>query len=111
MLVTGKSVTDGVVYGNLCVCKNEQEAKLNFKPGDILVIPYTSNEILEIMRMSSGIITEEENEDSHALIVGLALDKPTIIGAESATKILKSGTTVTLDASSGVVFSGRKREK
>lgn len=111
VLVTGKSVTDGVVYGNLCVCKNEQEAKMNFKPGDILVIPYTSNEILEIMRMSSGIITEEENEDSHALIVGLALDKPTIIGAESATKILKSGTTVTLDASSGVVFSGRKREK
>lgn len=111
VLITGKSVNDGTVYGNLCVCNNEQEARMNFKPGDILVIPYTSNEILDIMRKSSGIITEEEKEDSHALIVGLTLDKPTIIGAESATKILTSGTAVTLDASNGVVFNGKKKEK
>ncbi len=44
--------------------------------------------------------------NSHAAIVGLALDKPVIVGAENATQILKSGTTVTLDAARGIVFSG-----
>ena len=36
----------------------------------------------------------------------LALDLPVLVGAENATKLLKSGTTVTLDCQRGIVFSG-----
>lgn len=106
VLVSGKSFDSTTISGNLCVCKNEEEAKLNFKSGDILVIPQTSNNILDLMKNASGIITEVDGINSHAAVVGLALDKPIIIGAENATTILKSGTTVTIDGSKGVVFSG-----
>ena len=43
---------------------------------------------------------------SHAAIAGMALDKPVIVGAQNATKILKGGTTVTVDADRGIVYSG-----
>ena len=105
--VSGVGVTKGSVTGNLCVCKDEEEAIKEFHDGDILVIPYTTNDILPQMRRASAIVTEKEGVDSHAAIVGLALDKPVIVGAEYATSLLKSGTTVTVDAAKGVVSGGQ----
>ena len=106
VLLSGMGVTKNIVCGNLCVCNNEEEAHATFKTGDILVIPQTTNGVLTLMKSATGIITEQGGSNSHAAIVGLALDKPVIAGAAHATQILKSGTTVTLDASRGIVFSG-----
>jgi pyruvate kinase len=106
ILVSGIGVTKGSACGNLCVCKNEAEALRNYKEGDILVIPETSNELLPIMKSAAAIITERDGKNSHAAVVGLALDKPVIIAAQNATQLLKSGTAVTVDASRGIVFSG-----
>ena len=62
------------------------------------------------MRGAAGIITEADGVNSHAAIVGLALDKPVLVGAENATKRLKSGTTITLDTQRGIVFSGDHKD-
>jgi len=107
VLLTGSGVTHRVACGNLCVCQSEDEAKKNFKRGDILVVPQTSNGLLDIMKQASGIITEAGGMNSHAAIVGLALDIPVIVGAENACLRLKSGTTVTVDAARGIVCSDR----
>ncbi|NLJ30411.1 MAG: pyruvate kinase [Clostridiales bacterium] len=109
VLVSGMGVNKGAVCGNLCVCADEDEALRVFKEGDILVIPQTSNRILHLIKKAHGIITETGGMNSHAAIVGLALDKPVIVGAENATRILKSGTAVTLDAARGIIFSGVKK--
>ena len=106
VLVSGQGIGKDSVCGTLCVCSDEEEAEKSFKSGDILVIPSTSNRILPLLRSASGIVTEKGGANSHAAIVGLALDKPVIVGAEQATKILRSGTTVTIDASRGLVFNG-----
>ncbi len=105
ILVEGTTVNKGSVSGRLCVCKTEEEAKLNFIDGDILVIPKTSNTIMPILRKASGIVTEEESENSHAAIAGLALDIPVLIAAQNATEILTSGTTVRIEGDQGVVLS------
>ena len=42
---------------------------------------------------------------SHAAIVGLSRDIPVILGAQNATKILKSGAIVTVNGEDGVVIS------
>lgn len=110
VLASGTGVNNLTVCGNLCVCRNEKEARTNFKPGDILVIPQTSNNLLDIMKDASGIITEATGVNSHAAIVGMALDKPVIVGAENATKLLRNGTTITLDAQRGIVFSGTSKK-
>ena len=106
VLTSGTGLVDRRICGNLCVCKNEQEALATFRDGEILVIPETTNRLLPILRHASGIICEAPGADSHAAIAGMTLDIPVIVGAVGATKILKSGTAVTVDGKRGLVFTG-----
>lgn len=106
ILVQGVGANNLTACGNLCVVKDEEEALEKFRPGDILVIPSTSNKILHLMREAAGIVTETPGLNSHAAIVGMALEKPVLVGAVGATQILKSGTTCTLDAEHGSVMYG-----
>lgn len=108
ILVQGTGVNQLNAVGNLCVAANEEDALERFRPGDILVIPQTSNRLLPLMKECSGIIAEADGMNSHAAIVGMALDKPVLVGAAGATHILKSGTTVTLSAERGVVVYGSR---
>ena len=105
VLVTGETVTDETVCGRLCVCKNEEEALNSYTDGDILVIPKTTNALHRIIRTAKGVITEQEGVNSHAAIMCLALNKPVLVGARNATRILKTGTVVTLDGHRGTVYS------
>ncbi len=109
VLVSGTGVTKGAVCGNVCVCKSSEEVKNNLSEGDVLVVPETTNELLPYLRQASAIIAERPGMNSHAAIVGLALDKAVIVGANNATKILKSGTTVTVDSTRGIVYSGSEK--
>ncbi|MGM9626378.1 MAG: pyruvate kinase [Eubacteriales bacterium] len=106
VLTTGTGLVDKKICGSLCVCKSEEDALKTFRDGEILVIPETSNRLLPLLRRASGIICETPGTDSHAAIAGMALDIPVIVGAAGATRILKSGTTVTVDGKRGIVFTG-----
>ncbi len=103
ILVTGKGVTRESCCGRLCVCGDAEDAQKDFKDGDILVVSQTSNAMLPLVRKASGLILEDDNPNGHGAIAGMSLNLPVIIGAEGATKILKSGAVVTLDADRGVV--------
>ena len=103
VLLTGDGVTQQEVSARLCVCKRLSDIPKRFRDGDILVVPETDNTIVEYLRRCSGIITEEGGANTHAAIVGLAMDKPVIVGAEHATDMLKSGAVVCLDAKTGRV--------
>ena len=105
VLLKGTGVNELESIAPLCIAMTEEEAKNKFNEGDILVIPYTTNEILGIMKRASGIITEEAGEDSHAAIVGMALDIPVIVGAYNATHLLKNGMLIKLDAKNGMICS------
>ncbi|MEF2920378.1 MAG: pyruvate kinase [Acutalibacteraceae bacterium] len=105
VLVSGTPVTKKNYCGHLCVCTTEEEALANCNAGDVLVVKRTTNNLLSLMRTAGGIITEEDGMTSHAAIVAMALDKPAIIGAKNATKLLKTGTTVKMDGSRGLVFN------
>ncbi|MDD3428974.1 MAG: pyruvate kinase [Oscillospiraceae bacterium] len=102
-LISGVGIGKVFGSGKLCICANDEDVHAKFKPGDILVVPATSNDILDHMREASAIITEEPGRNSHAAIVGLTLGKPVIVGATGATKKLKQGLLVTVDAERGIV--------
>ena len=106
VLLTGVGAVPGTICGNLHVCGDDGKTPTNFRTGDILVRPTTDNSILPVMRSASGIIVEDTNPNCHAAIVGMALNKPVIIGAANATKLLRSNITVTMDATRGIVYSG-----
>ncbi|WP_066683272.1 pyruvate kinase [Christensenella intestinihominis] len=110
VLVKGTGINGLCASGNLCVARTEKEARQTFKQGDILAVPTTSNNILDLMKQSAGIITEEDGPDTHAAIVGMALDIPVLVGAVSATQILKSGTHIKLDAERGLVCNENRED-
>jgi pyruvate,water dikinase len=56
------------------------------------------------MRKASAIITDQGGILSHAAIVARELKIPCIVGTVDATKKLKNGQIVTVDANKGVVF-------
>ena len=104
ILVSGQTIVNDLsAHGHLMVCKSEEEALANFKEGEILVIHETTNNLIPIMKKSAGIITEVDGINSHAAVVGLALNKPVIVGATNATFILKTGTNCNIYAGKSVV--------
>lgn len=105
VLVSGTAVTHQSIIGRVCVCKAEGKVSDKFKNGDIIVAPKTTNDMLPQLKKAGGIITEQDGLNSHAAIVASALDKPVIVGAKNAVELLKTGTTVKLDGSRGIVFS------
>ena len=106
VLVQGMGIGTGTVTGELCVARTTKEAQENFQDGNILVAPFTTNEMLPVLKRASAIIVEEGGVGTHASIVGLALEIPVIVGAENATQILKSGSVVTIDTERGLVYYG-----
>lgn len=103
ILVKGQGISRKKACASLCVCHSAEELQEKFKAGDIIVTEETTNEMLPQIREAAGLIVEKAGENTHAGIVGLTLDIPVILGAEHATRILKAGAVVTLDADQGVV--------
>lgn len=106
-LVTGKGANKLKASGNVCVCSNDEDLEKKFRAGDIVVVEQTTNEMVHKLKDAAGIITETGDRYSHAAVVGMTLEIPVITSARNATKILKSGTFVTMDAEQGIVYNGR----
>ena len=89
--------------GKACVCHNLDELRAKFKPGMVLVVPSTSNEMLSYVRDAAAIVVEEPGLNSHAAIAGKALLKPTIVGAAGATSHIRDGLMIAVDCAHGSV--------
>ena len=89
--------------GPLCVCHTLEEVEEKFRPGCVLVVPYTTNDLLPYVRQAAAVISEEASGDGHTATVGLALDIPVIVGAHGATRRLEDGMTVSVDCARGMV--------
>lgn len=76
-------------------------AKMN--QGDILVSIATDPDIVPAMKKAAAIVTEQGGVTSHAAIVSRELKIPCVIGTKIATKVLKDGDLVEVDATRGIV--------
>ena len=102
-LVNGTGIGNETASGPLCVCRTPEEVAGKFHPGDVLVVPYTNNELLPYMKEAAAVISEEISAEGHTATVGLLLHKPVIIGAVQATRRLQDGVTVSVDCARGIV--------
>ena len=89
--------------GKACVCRTLDEVRAKFKPGMVLVVPSTSNEMLSYVRDAAALVVEEPGLNSHAAIAGKALLKPTIVGATGATSHIRDGLVIAVDCAHGSV--------
>jgi len=107
-IITGIAVGNKIGQGKIRVI--ESVAKINeFQEGEILVTKMTDPDWVPIMRIASAIVTDEGSRVCHAAIVSRELGIPAIVGADKATKVLKTGGMATVDCSSGTgrVYAGK----
>ena len=105
-LATGVGVgpeNNDVASGKACVCRTMDEVRAKFKPGMVLVVPSTSNEMLSFVRDAAALVVEEPGLNSHAAIAGKALLKPTVVGAAGATSHIRDGLMIAVDCAHGSV--------
>lgn len=104
-LVKGLPASPGIGRGKVKLIKDISEInKVN--EGDVLVTAMTNPDMVPAMRKCAGVVTDEGGRTCHAAIVSRELQIPCIVGAKTATKTLKTGDTVTVDAVRGIVYEG-----
>lgn len=106
VLLTGTGIGNKVGIGRVCIANDEEDLLNNFEDGDIIVAHSTYKEMVKFMERAAAIITEEGGLTSHGAIVGINLEKATVVGAADARSILKNGDIITVDSSTGQIYNG-----
>jgi len=92
----------GVITGRVKIIDSDKKVS-SFKNNEILVTQMTNPAFVPAMKKAAAIITDEGGLLSHAAIVSRELGAPCIVGTKIATKVLKDGQLVEVDANKGVV--------
>lgn len=92
----------GVARGIVRIVKVAHEIN-KVAEGDILVAPTTAPSFIIGMQKAAVFVTDEGGITSHAAIVSREMRKPCVIGTKIATKVLKDGDLVEVDAERGIV--------
>ena len=98
----GQTAQPGVAKGKVRLVLTT-EALSKFKADEILVAPMTRPEFVPAMKKAAAIITDEGGITCHAAIISRELGIPCIIGTKIATKVLKDGDRVEVNASNGII--------
>ncbi len=105
--IRGTPAYPGRARGVVKVVLDPRKA-LAFEKGDVLVAAMTRPEYLPLVKRAAAIITDAGGILCHAAIVARELNKPCITGTMNATKMLKDGDFVEVDAAKGFVAIIRK---
>ncbi len=98
----GSVAFKGIVKGIVKIVRRKDEVGL-VKEGEIIVSPMTTPDYVPAMKIAGAFVTDEGGIMCHAAIIARELKKPCIIGTKIATKVLKDGMMVEVDANNGVV--------
>lgn len=98
----GQSASPGYAVGTAKILHNIGELD-KVKKGDILIAATTTPAHVPAMERAAAIVTEEGGLLCHAAIVSREMNIPCVIGTKIATKVLKDGDLVEVDAYKGIV--------
>ncbi len=76
--------------------------------GDIMIAIGTDFDLMDAIQRAGAVVTEEGGFLSHASVVCRELKKPCCIGVENATRLIKDGDEVEVNAQSGVLIITKK---
>lgn len=100
--IRGMCASPGKAVGMVKIIRKTHDM-INMKQGDVLVASMTRPEMITAMKKAVAIVTDEGGITSHAAIVSREIGIPCVIGTKNATKVLKDGDRVEVDATNGTV--------
>ncbi len=98
----GDCASPGRVRGNVAIINVPEDMK-KMEDGKVLVSIATTPDLVPAIKKSSSIVTDIGGITCHAAIVSRELGIPCVIGTKFATKILRDGDLVDVDASHGKI--------
>jgi pyruvate,water dikinase len=105
VLLRGLGGAPGSASGTARVLGSIADAA-KLRDGDVLVTHMTAPDWLPVMRRAAAIVTDSGGMTCHAAIVSRELGIPCVVGTGEATKLLRDGEAITVDATRGVVREG-----
>jgi pyruvate,water dikinase len=106
ILLSGAPASPGVASGPVKIVPDPSQIDKVLE-GDILVAEMTTPDFVPAMKRAAAIVTDRGGRTAHAAIVSRELGIPCVVGSEKATTTLKDGQVITVDGSSGKVYSGK----
>ncbi len=106
MVAKGQGIGKNTAFGKAVVVHNAEELAGQDTTDSIIVTIGSDRDMIPGIEKCKGLITEEGGLTSHAAVVGLSLGIPVIVGVDNATKLIKDGQELTIDAESGVIYHG-----
>ena len=105
VLVRGLGAAPGSASGSVRLLEDPHDTTA-FNEGDVLVAHMTTPDWVPLMRKAAAIVTDSGGMTCHAAIVSRELGIPCVAGTGDATKRLRDGEVVTVDATHGTVLEG-----
>lgn len=90
----------GKITAKVSVLENSTDP---FTPGNIILTKRTDPGWISLFPLASGLIVEHGSMLSHSFVVAREIGLPAVVGVVNATKCIKDGDTVTLDATKGEI--------
>jgi phosphoenolpyruvate synthase/pyruvate phosphate dikinase len=100
--IKGVVAYPGIVRGKVRRVMGHKQI-YSIKKNEILVSPMTMPDFLPAMKKAVAFVTDEGGMTCHAAIVAREMKKPCVVGTKNATKILKDGDLVEVNANNGIV--------
>lgn len=105
VLLRGLAAAPGRVAGRVRILQRPMEGA-SLQTGEILVAPMTNPDWVPTMRRAAAVVTDGGGMTCHAAIVARELGVPAIVGARTATTVLRNDELVTVDGAKGEVVEG-----
>ena len=102
MEIKGRTAQPGKATGVVKIIRIKADTS-KISPGDILVTEMTNPDYVPYMKIAGAIVTDEGGATCHAAIASRELKIPCIVGTRIATRMLKDGDMVEVDADRGIV--------
>jgi len=106
MILRGLGAAPGVGSGKVRLVPSPRDTE-KMEKGEVLVTEMTTPDFVPAMKKASAIVTDTGGMTCHAAIVSREMGIPCIVGSKTATKELKEGQMVTVDATHGMVYEGK----
>lgn len=100
VLVQGRAIGQKIGAGPVRVLSSIEQMR-DFQPGEVLVADMTDPDWEPIMSRASAIVTNRGGRTCHAAIIARELGIPAVVGTGSATRMLTSGSDVTVSCAEG----------
>lgn len=101
----GRSACMGCCKGRAVIVERSKDVH-DFRYGDILVSLEADPDLIPLMKMAGAIVTDQGGITCHAAVIAREFNIPCVIGTINATKLIKNGDIIYVDANKGEVIIG-----